>query len=222
MYAATSIFMGTLFDTKLIKDIMLVKDCYQLMGNNICEMEMNEKLIYIDSIIGNQFHKEYCPNFKLKINKLYKYNMLEEIVKNIIPNSQLEITGLVFYPKNSGLYYIFTDKKNIDKPNITNNSTPKIVSNDSYNMINQITDYLKARIYSYENLNLKKVLYVEPTNITDVYNVYENNNSSDKLGIAHIPNYKVSTYCRENIKEKIKCMCVFYKQFNKWIPLNII
>ena len=60
----------------------------------------------MDSIIANQFHKDYCPNFKLKINKLYKYNMLEEIVKNIIPNCELEITGLVFYPFKSGISYI--------------------------------------------------------------------------------------------------------------------
>jgi hypothetical protein len=215
--ANSSIFMGTLFDAKLIKNIMLIKDCYFLMGNNIIDMEMNEKMLYLDSIIANQFHKEYCSNFKIKINKLYKYNMLNEIVTNIIPKCEIEITGLVFYPILSGVYYIFTDKKNIDKPN--NVSTPKIVSNDSYNMINEITDFLTSRIYSYENSNIKKVLYIEPTNMTDVFYVYDNN---EKLGIAHIPNYKVSTYCRENIKEKIKCMCVFYKAFNKWIPLNTI
>jgi hypothetical protein len=209
--------MGTLFDAKLIKNIMLIKDCYFLMGNNIIEMEMNEKMLYIDSVIANQFHKEYCSNFKIKINKLYKYNMLNEIVTNIIPKCEIEITGLVFYPILSGVYYIFTDKKNMDKLNTV--TAPKIVSNDSYNMINEITDFLTSRIYSYENSNIKKVLYVEPTNITDVFYVYENN---EKLGVAHIPNYKVSTYCRENIKEKTKCMCAFYKPFNKWIPLNTI
>ena len=125
MFASSSIFMGSLFDTKLIKDIMLVKDCYNLMGNNITDMEMNEKMIYLDSIIANQFHKDYCPNFKLKINKLYKYNMLEEIVKKIIPNCELEITGLVFYPFKSGISYIYTDKI-IDKRQNTSNNT-KIV-----------------------------------------------------------------------------------------------
>ncbi len=221
-FASSSIFMGSLFDTKLIKDIMLIKDCYYLMGNNICDMEMNEKLIYLDSIIANQFHKDYCPNFKLKINKLYKYNMLEEIVKKIIPSCDLEITGLIFYPFKSGVSYIFTEKAIGDKNPINQNNT-KIVSNDSYNMIHQIKDFLLNRSYSYENNGIKKTLIIEPTSIPDVYNLYENNdNNKDKLGIAHIPNYKVSTYCRENIKDKVKCLCIFYKQFNKWIPLNII
>lgn len=217
MFANSSIFMGSLFDTKLIKDIMLVKDCYYLMGNNIIDMEMNEKMIYLDSIIANQFQKESCLNFKLKINKLYKYSMLNNIIKNIIPNCELEIIGLIFYPTKSGISYIYTDNKN--NPNtqpITQNI--KIVSNESYNMIHQIKEFLSSRIYSYENNN-KKVLDVEPTDMSDVFYIYENDN---KLGIAHIPNFKVSTYCRENITEKKKCVCCFSKQFNKWIPLNIV
>lgn len=208
---SSSIFRGSLFDAKLIKNIMLIKDCYYMMGNDITNMDMVEKMIYLDSIIANQFHKDYCINFKLKINKLYNYNMLDEIVNNIIPKCELEITGLVFYPKLSGISYIYNDKQ----PEKTKQN---IVSNDSYNMIFQITDFLKSRVYSYETNGKKKLLIIEPTNISDVYNVYDNN---EKLGIAHIPNYKISTYCYENIKEKTKCMCVFNKQFNKWIPLNI-
>jgi hypothetical protein len=222
MFASSSIFMGTLFDTKLMKDIMLVKDCYHLMGNNIIDMEMNEKMIYLDSIIANQFHKDYCANFKLKINKLYKYNMLNEIVKNIIPNCELEITGLIFYPFKSGISYIYTDKViTNEKTEKHSNQNIKIVSNESYHMIHEIKEFLSSRIYSYENNSIKKILIIEPTEITDVFNVYDNNEDT-KLGIAHIPNLKVSNYCRENITEKKKCLCCFSKQFNKWIPLNIV
>ncbi len=47
-----------------------------LFGKDIINLYIYEKMIYIDSIIANQFTKDYCPNFKLKINILYKYNML--------------------------------------------------------------------------------------------------------------------------------------------------
>ncbi len=218
-----SIFRGSLFDAKLIKNIMLIKDCYYLMGNDITNMDMIEKMIYLDSIVANQFQKDYSANFKLKINKLYNYNMLNDIVNNIIPKCELEITGLIFYPKISGVSYIYNDKqpeknKQTIISNGVSNGVSNTISNDSYNMIFQITDFLKSRSYSYETTGKKKVLTIEPTNISDVYNLYDND---DKLGIAHIPNYKISTYCRENIKEKTKCMCIFNKQFNKWIPLNI-
>ena len=147
--------------------------------------------------------------------------MLNEIVKTIIPNCELEITGLIFYPLKSGISYIYTDKAIEAKSEPHNNQTVKIISNDSYNMIHQIKQFLSSRVYSYENNSIKKVLFVEPTEITDVFNIYENDEDV-KLGIAHIPNLKVSTFCRENITQKKKCVCSFSKQFNKWIPLNIV
>ncbi len=215
LMAAPNIFRGTLFDAKLMKNIMLIKDCYYLGGNNIIDMEMTEKMIYLDNNIATQFQKDGCENFKLKINKLYKYNMLDKLVTTIIPKCELDITGLVFFPKKSGVSYIFTEKKQIEKINIENDS---LVTNESYNMIHQIKQFLESRVYSYENNSIKKILEIEPTNITDVYNVYED---SDKIGIAHIPNLKVSRYCKENIKQKTKCVCVLYKQLNRWIPLKI-
>ncbi len=222
--ASQSIFRGTLFDAKLIKNIMLVKDCYHIMGNNIADMEMNEKMIYLDTILANQFQTDGCANFKLKINKLYRYNMIKEIIENIIPKCELEITGLIFYPKKSGISYIYTDKKQADKIEIQTNQTNQTINNTSYNMIHQIKEFLCSRVYSYENNNSvpKKLLYVEPTEITDVYNVYNKLDDDDKIGIAHIPNIKISFYCRENIKEKVKCLCIYYKPFNKWIPINIV
>ncbi len=215
LMAAPNIFRGTLFDAKLIKNIMLIKDCYYMGGNSIIDMDMNEKMIYLDNNIANQFQKNGCENFKLKINKLYKYNFLDKLVNDIIPKCELDITGLIFYPKKSGVSYIFNEKKPIEKINIENDS---VVPHDSYSMIHQIKQFLESRVYSYENNSVKKILDVEPTNITDVYNVYE---KSEKIGIAHIPNLKISVYCKENIKEKTKCVCVLHKQFNRWIPLKI-
>ncbi len=215
LMAAPNIFRGTLFDAKLIKNIMLIKDCYYLGGNSIIDMEMTEKMIYLDNNIATQFQKNGCENFKLKINKLYKYNMLDKLVNDIIPKCELEISGLVFYPKISGVSYIYTEKKQAEKISIENNS---IVPNESYNMIHQIKEFLESRVYSYEINGVTKILDVEPTNITDVYNVYEDNK---KIGIAHVPNLKVSKYCKQNIKQKTKCVCILHKQFNRWIPLKI-
>ncbi len=219
--ASQAIFRGTIFDTKLIKNIMLVKDCYHVMGNNITDMNMIEKMLYLDTILANQFQKDGCLNFKLKINKLYKYDMLEYIINKIIPDCELDITGLVFYPVISGVSYIFNDKKQEkDTITITTNNTEEteIIKSTTYDMIHQIKEFLCSRKYSYETDGVKKVLYIEPTNITDVFNVYEMN---ERIGIAHIPNLKISAYCRDNIKEKTKCLCILNKQFNKWIPLKV-
>jgi len=217
--ASPSIFRGSLFDVKMLTNtssyVMLIKDCFYVMGNDIVDMEMNDKMIYLDNIFAHQFQKDGCMNFKMKINKLHRYNMLLEIVSNIIPKSEFEITGLVFYPKKSGVSCIYTDKK-VEKQAVNNNT---VVDSKSYNMIHEIKDFLMSRTYSYENEKKRKVLTIEPTEISDVYDVIDND---ERIGIAHIPNYKTSVYCRENIKTKVKCNCVFSKQFNKWVPVSVI
>lgn len=217
-----SIFRGTIIDCKLNKNIMIIKDCFQIMGNMIIDMDMFEKMIYIDSIIINQFQKDYCSNFTFKINKLYRYNMLNELITNIIPKCSMDVQGLIFLPKTSGISIIFVDKvnQNNEKVEINTNKLENI-SNESYHMIHDLKNFLLSRTYSYELKGVKKNLIVEKTEITDVYNVYENN-SCDKLGIAHIPNMKISHYCNNNIKDKALCVCIYHTNFNKWIPLKVL
>ena len=216
---STSIFRGSIFDAKLLTNrssfIMMIKDCFYVMGNNIVNMEMNDKMIHLDNIFTQEFQKNGCANFKIKINKLYRYDMLQNIVTDIIPKSEFEITGLVFYPIQSGISCIYTDKKT-DKHN--NIGISNAVESKSYDMIHEIKNFLMSRTYLYEN-DKKNVFIIKPTDQTDVYDVYDNN---DRIGIAHIPNYKTSVYCHQNIISPVKCYCVFSKQFNKWIPISVV
>jgi hypothetical protein len=215
----SAIFRGTILDCKMIKNIMLIKDCFQLMGNMILDMDHIEKMIYMDNIINEQFQKDYCSNFTFKINTIYRYNMLNEIVKNIIPNSKLLIQGLVFYPKKSGISIVFLDKKIIDTNKVSIIDSGPSIKNESYHMIHDLKNFLVSRNYSYESDGKRKQLIVERTLISDVFNVYDDD---EKIGIAHIPNIKTSLYCYENIKTKHLCQCIFNKQFNKWMPLKVI
>ena len=218
-----SIFRGTIMDCKLIKNIMIIKDCFQLMGNMIIDMDMMNKMIHLDSIIMNQFQKEYCSNFTFKINKLYQYNMLTEVIQNIIPQCSLEIQGLIFLPKLSGISIIYVDKKthaNENKVEITQQN--KTIVTENNHMVHDLKKFLLSRNYSYENNGKKKNLIIEKTNMIDVYNVYEKIDDEDKIGIAHIPNLKISKYCYENIIDKHMCQCIFHNEFNKWIPLKLV
>ncbi len=227
-----SIFRGTIFDCKLIRNkeykyFMLIKDCYKIMGNNIDDMELNDKMTYLNSIINNQFNK--CNYFDFKVNKLYKYSSLKNLIKNVIPKCSLDIHGLIFYPKYSGISIIYVNrKKSLNKlqqngsvcevkVNIESN---EVINNETYHMIKELKNFLKARKYSYEKEGKKKILLLEKTNISDVYNVYEKENN--KLGIAHIPNLKISSYCYENIKENdlVKFQCIYNNNFKKWIPIS--
>ena len=217
---SSSLYNGTIFDAKLVKKnnkyIMLIKDCYIMMGNKILTMEMSDKMKYINSIINTQFTNS-CKHFLIKVNRLYQYEDIDYIVNNIIPSCDIDILGLVFFPKYSGITTIYIEKKQ-EKIDIQNNTEQ--VSNNSYDLIKNIVEFLSQRTYSYEEGKITK-LYINKTDITDVYDLYEDNT---KIGIAHVPNMKTSLMLQKNIitDDKYAANCVFNKKFNKYIPLNLI
>ena len=88
-------------------------------------------------------------------------------------------------------------------------------------MIEQLEQFLKARSYSYEVDGKRKNYWLKGTNITDVYDIFDEPDGS-KIDIAHIPNLKISHMCYESIKEgEIKKFnCIYHTQFKKWIPLK--
>jgi phage pi2 protein 07 len=222
--ASQSIFKGSIFDCKLIKNnnnyLMLIKDGYIVMGNNILNMDMIGKMEYLNSIINNQFGGKACKNFKFKINKLYKYEHLKDLINDKIPKSQLRVQGIIFYPEYSGVTYIFSEKK--EKVDITKKNTgygQQSITNTSYQVVRDLKTMLLNRTYDYELSSKRKNLMIVKTDITDVYDVFDD---EEKLGIAHIPNMKISLYCAENIIDKKLFTCVYNNDFKKWIPLNVV
>ena len=201
--ASNSIFRGTIFDCKLInstiakenrtiyKYYMLIKDCYFLMGNKLLDLEMSQKINHIDNVIKNQFTDgSKCKNFIFKINKLSKYSDLKNLIEKVIPSCSIGCQGLVFYPKYSGINVVYLDKKQ-DKVGINSkNLLDGKIESKSYDLIINLTEYLKCREYSYENTGKSKKLWLKNTEIPDVYNVHEDLEES-KIGIAHIPNIKI-------------------------------
>jgi hypothetical protein len=221
-----NIYRGTIFDCKMLKNsgkyLMLINDCYTLMGSKTLSMKLDEKMKYINNIISNKMTSNCCDNFVFKVNKLYEYSKLKDLIENIIPKCKLEINGLVFYPEFSGITKIYINKETKPKEKISIESNEN-VGNESYNMIKEFKNFLKARNYSYEkNGDIKKLL-IEKTDITDVYNVYCNK-TNKKLGIAHIPNLKTSIYCSDifsNTKKEL-FKCIYNDKFKKWIPLETV
>jgi hypothetical protein len=55
-----------------------------------------------------------------------------------------------------------------------------------------------------------------------VYNISDTE-TSNKLGIALIPNLKISHMCSDLINDNpVKFNCVFNDKFKKWVPINPI
>jgi len=234
MLTNNNLFNGTILDGKLISmsekkiDYFLIKDCYMMMNTSCENMEMSQKMEYLNSILKNNFNgKNYCSNFVFKLNKLYDYEDIEDIKKRAEnkDSNDIPIMGLEFFPKFSGISVVWLNRRKNTKitinDKISNNNYEKNIENFSYDLIHNLPKVLMQRIYSYENGTERKKLYLKKTDITDVYNVY-NIEDKERIGIAHIPNFKISRTCQDNVTNNYTmCECVYYNKFKKWIPLSI-
>jgi len=220
-----NIFSGTIFEGKIIQkdneSFFLIQDCFYLMNKKIIDMEINQKMLYLNDVVkSNLAGTTICSNFIFKINKLYKYNEIEKLINEIIPSCGISSNGLIFYPKTSGIIVLYIDKK-VEKININSNQDEKVETR-SLDIIYNFKEFLLERTYSYEQELKRKILWIKKTDIPDVYNLFEKKDQP-KLGIAHIPNLKISHYCLKNINtELVQCNCVYSNKFQKWIPLQII
>ena len=220
-----TIFNGSIFDGKLIesskKYIFLIQDCFYLMGKKILDMEMEDKMVHLDNILKIHFSEQtICNNFSFKLNKLCRYDGLENLIKQVIPNCGITSFGLVFFPKYSGISIIHIEKKN-EKVDIDSNQT-QVVDSKTYELIYNFVDYLKTRTYSYEKGAKTRKFWLSKSNIPDVYNISEKENG-DRVDIAHIPNIKISHLCNEKVLEDkpARFNCVYHTKFKKWIPVNV-
>lgn len=225
MKTSESIYRGTILDGKIIQTnneyIFLIQDCFYLMGNKLLEMEMKQKMVHLDSIMANHFKKTInngCQNFDIKLNKLHTYDQLEELIKNL-PTLSISTNGIMFYPKFSGVNVLHIEKK-IEKVEIKTNNN-EIIEQKSYHIIHDFVNFLKSRSYSYEETGKMKPYWLSRTMIPDVYDLSENE-YGEKIGIALIPNLKISQMCDEIITDSpIKFNCIFSNKFKKWIPIKI-
>jgi len=211
-----SMYEGTIIDGKIINNkVFLIQECYFLMGENLLNKDLSKKFLQLNDLINNHF-KNYLNNtITFKLNKLYRYNELKELISNLT-NLTHNTNGLIFFPKTSGKTFVFLENKT-EKINIISKSEEIIKAEPVY--LSNNLDYLKTRKYSFEESTTFKILFLERTDILDVYNIYDESNL--KLGIAGIPTLKISQMCDNIIKDDlIKFKCVFCKQFNKWIPLE--
>ena len=149
-----SFYDGTIFNGKLVisnnSHTFFLQDCFYLMGKDYLNINLNTKLEEMEKI-SNSFKNNYCKNFDVKLNKIYYYDELDNLINNIIPNSSLPVNGLIFYPNISGINILFLDKKaetlseNSNKIHIIDNnkSFNNLLNNNQIN--NEPLDFSKEK-----------------------------------------------------------------------------
>lgn len=201
----------TLFDGDLIKNkydhyVFNICDLYYLYNKNYIEVPIKTKLNQLSDIIVT----DYTPNMDIecctfRINKLYTYDDIQNILKTVISSIDYLCCGFVFYPLFSGIRYIkkfqkdempvhliYNSNKNkkthrTHKPNNYVNddkSSEQLHNSDEMEQLDKLTSML---IYKKNNNNLLSNLkniktyqktmnfLIKKTDYPDVYNLYLKN-----------------------------------------------
>jgi len=236
------IFGRGLFDKKLFKNTLLdgemVKckdDSWTFLINDIVCYEgihlKNKTLPERLNIIYNMLATQYTPdktidvcNYKVKTYyNLYKesINAIQELTKNL----NYTCRGIYIWPydlKYKPKLYNFDDTNIIEVVRRTKDIT-------EFKTIENITKTEEVVIEKKCDINIgedDKVLYLTKTNEPDIYNVYDNEDINNMLGIALVQTLRDSKMLRTAFKDKnamtiIAFVCTYNNKFKKWHPRAI-
>ena len=230
------LFDNTLIEGEMIKDnngkwIFLINDIY--ISKNICLQNKNIlKRLDILYDIFKDFKNESEDVCLFQINKYFTYEKFQYLIDDYKKSLNYTCRGIYFKPlffKFKNILYNFDDslicKVNRVKYQKKNEFISDIQFNKNFNTnINTNTNNTES------NMNTK-ILFIENTELPDVYNLYKYNldekNFTILPDIAYIKNIESSIYIKDlfinkPIKTKIKMECTFIDKFNKWFPTKRI
>jgi hypothetical protein len=226
--AQPKMFEGTVFNCRLIQEgdkaNFKIYDCFKYQNSfAIPNLELDKKLKFLNNNISINFE----TNKLIKINTidLYNYTDLKNLVTDLIPKSDLGIIGISFLPLKSGMEIIYIDNNDTPQQNKNQTKTSFIEQVNIKDLKKfSLSNLLEKRTYEYEKSGKEKNLFLKKTDITDVYNMFENDKEAIKIGIAYIPSLKISHMCKEQICDDYyyEYNCRFNEKRNKWIPIKLI
>jgi hypothetical protein len=230
MKASAEVYSGSIFDGILVNvngtKKFIITDAYILSGDdNILKVERNEKLkrlkFYVEQNI--KFDNEYSyVNFV--IDTMYEYKDLVKIKNEVIPESEIKVRGLVFYPKYSGRKYIYTFPPPEQQITYDNEDVEEIGCLTEKDL--EVEVKVKSDVKN--TYSIKARFEIRKTDIPDVYDLYvrhDTKNKVKKYGIAYIPTNDCSTFCRELFEgeeeKTIVVKCGYAENKGKWMPMKV-
>jgi hypothetical protein len=214
MITTEIMYNGTIYDGKIIKSnnqyVYLIQDCFYLMGNKMIETDMNEKMNKLDTILKNNFKKDktsYCNNFEFKLNKLYNYKELEDLINNLPKLSEVSCLPMPAKDKyistiNSNNPSCMEAYKSLYKTDITFNELANEQSRKS------ISSYIEKSELDISLLSKK----LRETQNNKHYMLYNAEKGEFALEKACIDDYEIESYTKT--KNSYICVCKNGKKLN--------
>jgi hypothetical protein len=232
---ADCIFNNTLVEGEMIKDnkkqwLFVINDIIIYQGKLLKEIPLFDRLKYAYELL-EQF---YQPDDFMDVCQFQ--------VKRYVPATQPDIEKLLAFSEqlpytSRGIYFYPHSMKY--KPKLINFNDELIKS--VYRKVKDNPDYIeKEKVEAVINIPVEKpivtgltyeenekLLWLKKTELPDIYDLYEAENSLQKIGIASVPGLETSRMLRNvfknmNVATAVAFKCKFDKTFQKWIPTTKI
>lgn len=231
------LYKNTLMDGEMVKCndntwSFIFNDIIVYKGKHLVDIILPKRL----EIIYELLDKEYVPDdtidvcsYKVKNYFVPCYESIEEL---ITISKKLNYTCRGIYMWSYHLRYK-SKLYNFDEDKIVNvfRKVKDETKFQTFENIEPNVEQLEEKTTS-SNIEIndtdEKILWISKTDYPDVYNLYNTDNasSSEKIGIALIPNMVTSKMVRNAFKNKnaatvLMTKCKYDTKFNKWFPIEI-
>lgn len=211
----SALYNMTLFDGELIKDknnewVYVVSDIFIYNNLNIRTEYTLTKRINVLNQIFDKFIPENINHCRIDLKEYFTLDYIDDLYKSYIPSIPYKISGFYFQEENDiskSLMYIFPENRNTKVSQINENNNDKLSMNS----------------IKHTNIDTSKptIFEVIKTNLPDIYELHKN---GSKLFYAGVPDMSTSqrlskTFINSN---KLMMKCIYNKDFNKWIPMELV
>jgi len=228
------VFNNTLIDGEMVKDnknqwIFLVNDMIIYQGKSLKDIDLAQRLMYVGELLSKHYTAD--PFMDVCSFQIKKYvSATKENVENLIEFSKnLPYT-------NRGVYFVPHSLKYKPKLINFNDSLIKTVFRkvkDCAEFMDKVTTPVIQKPIIVEEVFIAtgeekdtKVIWLRKTDQPDIYDMYENENSLQKFGVASVPSLLTSKMLRSvyknmNVATSVGFNCRFDERFNNWVPLSL-
>jgi hypothetical protein len=233
------LFDNTLIEGEMIKNnnnkwIFLINDIYIHKGISLNNKNLMKRLDILKNIFNN-YQNDIDDVCLFQINKYFTYDKFNYLINDYKNSLNYSSRGIYFKPlyfKFKNILYNFDDSLICKVQKIKYQKNNEFISNNKLINKNNITSSKTSEISIKSSSNNSfKILYIENTDLPDVYNLYNFDNTINNLKstnqIAYIPNIESSNFTKnlfthKPINTKIKVKCILNQKFNKWTPIQLI
>lgn len=239
-----SIFENTLVEGEMVKDtkgqwLFIINDVIMYKGVYLKDIDLPQRLVYAYEMLSMY----YTPDTMMDVCTYQ--------IKKYVKSTKTDIENLIEFSKtlpytSRGIYFVPHSMKY--KPKLINFDNSLIVPvyrkvKDSPDFVEKIEDAQAQAEPQVKDTNTvvlpkdlhipimesvdenNKILWLRKTDQPDIYDLFENENSQQKIGIAHVSSIITSKLLRNvfknmNVTTSVPFLCKYTDTFGKWIPIK--